>query len=158
MVTFCTVCGTSLPLADILITRGKEITSPDYRCPECGDFAAEEAHHKKGDGGDFDLEEQSALVLHAGVEQAQPVAGVASRCAGPSHPPAPEVHHAVAAAEGGEEVVIPPDEDLFTAADPAHHPQPSLPAVPATDEEVQEDLPDEMSEEDDAGEFIERPE
>lgn len=155
MVTFCTVCGTSLPLADILIARGKEITSPDYHCPECGDFAAEEAHHKKGDAGDFDLDEHSALVLHAGAEQAHPIADALAKCAGHMHHAAAAVHHSVAAAEGGEEVEIPPDEDLFTPLDPSHHPQPSLPACPALDQEVQEDL-EEPGEQDDDG-FIERP-
>ncbi len=44
MVTFCARCGASLPTADITFTVGKEITSPDYRCPECNEFASEHPH------------------------------------------------------------------------------------------------------------------
>ncbi|MBI3269763.1 MAG: hypothetical protein HYZ53_12125 [Planctomycetes bacterium] len=44
MVTFCGHCGTSLPLADITFRTGQEITSPDFRCTECGEFASEHPH------------------------------------------------------------------------------------------------------------------
>ena len=47
MVTFCTKCGMSLPLADVTIKEGEEYTSPDYECPECGDLAADAPEQKK---------------------------------------------------------------------------------------------------------------
>lgn len=35
MVTFCMSCGSSLPLADLVIRDGSEQTAPDYECPAC---------------------------------------------------------------------------------------------------------------------------
>ena len=35
MVTFCTSCGGSLPLADIILRDGMEVTRPGYACPDC---------------------------------------------------------------------------------------------------------------------------
>jgi len=169
VVTFCTVCGTSLPLADVLIQQGKELTSPDYRCPECGDFAAEEAH-KKQEVEEFDVADDGALVVRAGIEETRTGAELAGMFSGnsrtraasaPAHaPPAAQPHAAPAPVDAAEEVVMPPDEDLLAQA-----PQPSLPLVPATDEEVQEDLLTDLptkvapeEEEDDELDFIERPE
>lgn len=160
MVTFCTVCGTSLPLADVLIKAGKELTSPDYRCPECGDFAAEEAHRARPGGDDFDVDELAGLVVRAGIEETRTAAELSTMFGSRAH------SHAVAVAapapvdtEG--DVVMPPDEDLLSKG-----PQPALPALPAVDEEVQEDLPtdlpakveEEPAEEEDDMDFIERPE
>ncbi len=39
MVEFCTVCGTSLPKGDLTIRKGQVFTSPDYKCPSCGQTA-----------------------------------------------------------------------------------------------------------------------
>lgn len=164
MVTFCTVCGTSLPLADLLIKGGKELTSPEYRCPECGDFAAEEAHDKKAQDGEFDLGDGEALVIQSGSAQSRPaaeaLAGLGS--AGPAIAVAPPPRAAAPpppAVPADEDVVMPPDTDLM---------QPNLPLVPAVDEEVQEDLPESVpedlgeegpaSDEDEDLDFIERPE
>ncbi len=168
MVTFCTVCGTSLPLADLLIKGGKELTSPDYRCPECGDFAAEEAHGKKSSDGDADLEDGSAWVIRGGAAEtrsaAEALAGLAvARVAAAS--PAVAAPAMAAATDSSpppyesesleDDVVMPPDTDSM---------QPHLPLVPAVDEELQEDLPEDLgglesaSEDDEDLDFIERPE
>lgn len=158
MVTFCTVCGTSLPLADVLIARGKELTHPDYHCPECGDFAAEEAHHKRDDGEDIGSDDDVAFVLKAGVTETQVAAAVRSRLAahisatrGPGAHADVAVHAAVEAGHGGTDLVLPPDDSLLEQLEGDHRHQPSLPAVPATDENVQEELGS-------LDEFIERPE
>ena len=42
MVTFCMKCGASLPpTADVVISNGKEMPSPNFKCPACGEMAGE---------------------------------------------------------------------------------------------------------------------
>ncbi len=42
MVTFCMKCGASLPpTADVIIRNGKELPSPNFKCPACGQMSGE---------------------------------------------------------------------------------------------------------------------
>ena len=42
MVAFCMKCGASLPpTADVVIRNGKELPSPDFKCPACSQMAGE---------------------------------------------------------------------------------------------------------------------
>lgn len=66
MVTFCTKCGMSLPLADVTIKGGEEYTSPDYECPECGDLAADAPEQKKKPDPVEDLGEDQELTIKDG--------------------------------------------------------------------------------------------
>lgn len=72
MVTFCTKCGMSLPLADVTIKEGEEYTSPDYECPECGDLAADApAPKKKPDPLDDIGDDQDVTVKDGKAEPAE---------------------------------------------------------------------------------------
>lgn len=66
MVTFCTKCGMSLPLADVTIKDGEEYTSPDYECPECGDLAAEAPASQKKPDPIADLGEDQEVAIKDG--------------------------------------------------------------------------------------------
>lgn len=66
MVTFCTKCGMSLPLADVTIKDGEEYTSPDYECPECGDLAADAPEQKTKPDPVADLGEDQELTIKDG--------------------------------------------------------------------------------------------
>jgi hypothetical protein len=39
MVEFCQQCRESLPKGDLTFWMGESFTSPDYRCPRCGEIA-----------------------------------------------------------------------------------------------------------------------
>lgn len=81
MVTFCMSCGSSLPLADLVIRDGSEQTAPDYECPAC---------HQPG-GPDRPLPEEGGvpdgendILIVDGVEAPVPVeTGEPSPAAGP---------------------------------------------------------------------------
>ena len=51
MVTFCMRCGVSLPpFADSLIKDGKELPSPHFICPSCGESSGTKATDDNGIG------------------------------------------------------------------------------------------------------------
>lgn len=107
MVEFCTKCDKSLPLADMTIRDGAEFISPDYRCPDCGDFAAETTDQTESEtldgeiaaipdsgfvirkGEELPLEEEAGFAAPepAGLEPAVPDPGPAEAEGPPPEPP-----------------------------------------------------------------------
>lgn len=51
MVTFCSCCGASLPLADVVLREGREEAHPSYKCPTCGEQAAPDAAQPETEDG-----------------------------------------------------------------------------------------------------------
>ncbi|MBI5367948.1 MAG: hypothetical protein HZA54_12985 [Planctomycetes bacterium] len=68
MPNFCFRCGISLPTADITFRAGKESISIDFRCPECKQFAAEDAQEERRSLPDVAADGLIDLVIKDGEE------------------------------------------------------------------------------------------
>jgi DNA-directed RNA polymerase subunit RPC12/RpoP len=69
MVMFCSKCGGSVPLADILLRKGKEYISAEYMCPSCGKKAAAEAPPRPANEDIEEIKDGFDLVVKEGEAQ-----------------------------------------------------------------------------------------